>query len=238
MAPTPPAGARPRTPAGAFVVDTADGRSTHREGHRAARHRELVDATLRAIRQHGAGAGMDEIAAAAGTSKTVFYRHFTDRAGLYDAVAERVDELVLRDLTHALGSGDGPLAEHDASPRAILGAAVDSYLRLVERDPEVHRFVVAAPLLTQGRLQVRTDAATDISRRVATQIAGLIADAMAAHGRDPAPAEIWAHAVVGMVRAAAEQWLATGAGDGAVTREDLAGYLTELIWSGLSDTMA
>ena len=50
-----------------------DGRSTRWDQHRAARRRELVDATLRAIRQHGAGVGMDDIAAVAGTSKTVVY---------------------------------------------------------------------------------------------------------------------------------------------------------------------
>ena len=58
-----------------------DGRSTRWDQHRAARRRELVEATLRAIREHGAAVGMDDIAAEAGTSKTVVYRHFTDRQG-------------------------------------------------------------------------------------------------------------------------------------------------------------
>ena len=48
-----------------------DGRSTRWDQHRATRRRELVEATLRAIRRHGAGVGMDEHAAMAGTSNTL-----------------------------------------------------------------------------------------------------------------------------------------------------------------------
>ncbi|WP_240918016.1 TetR/AcrR family transcriptional regulator [Phycicoccus sp. HDW14] len=50
---------------------------------------------------------MDEVAAAAGTSKTVVYRHFTDRAGLYAAVADRVDGTIIRGITRAANGSDG-----------------------------------------------------------------------------------------------------------------------------------
>ena len=83
---------------------TPDGRSSRWDEHRLARRQELVEATLHAIREHGAGVGMDEVAATARTSKTVFYRHFTDRAGLYTAVAERVDATIIRDLSRAARS--------------------------------------------------------------------------------------------------------------------------------------
>ena len=53
-----------------------DGRASRWEEHRRQRRVELVDHTVRAIRQHGAGVGLDDIAAQAGTSKTVIYRHF------------------------------------------------------------------------------------------------------------------------------------------------------------------
>ena len=82
---------------------TPDGRSSRWDEHRLTRRAELVEATLLAIRTHGAGVGMDEVAATARTSKTVFYRHFTDRAGLYTAVAERVDATIIRGLTRAAG---------------------------------------------------------------------------------------------------------------------------------------
>lgn len=74
---------------------------------------------------------MDEVAATARTSKTVFYRHFTDRAGLYTAVAERVDATIIRDLTRAAadpasdGSRDGG--------RAVIRGVIAAYLHLAHR---------------------------------------------------------------------------------------------------------
>src|SRR6476660_5825115 len=122
-----------------------DGRNTRWNQHRAIRRRELVDATLRAIRQHGAGVGMDDIAAVAGTSKTVIYRHFADRQGLYAAVCESVDALILRDLGQAMGADSGhgvDLASAARHPKELIEGAIDAYLKLVEKDPEVYRFVV------------------------------------------------------------------------------------------------
>ena len=67
-----------------------DRRDSRWDEHRRTRREQLVDATIAAVGTHGAGVGMDEIAAAAGTSKTVVYRHFTDRTELYVAVCTRV----------------------------------------------------------------------------------------------------------------------------------------------------
>ena len=80
-----------------------DGRDTRWAQHRAQRRRELVEAALRAIRRHGPGVGMDEISAEAGTSKTVVYRHFRDRTGLYAAVVESVDHRDRKDGIEIFG---------------------------------------------------------------------------------------------------------------------------------------
>lgn len=215
---------------------TTDGRSTRWDEHRARRREELVDATLRAIRQHGAAAGMDDIATAAGTSKTVFYRHFTDRGGLYAAVAERVDALILRDVTTALGAADvgapdlgaADLGADGGSPRRLIAAAIDSYLRLVERDPEVYRFIVNAPLL--DRLE-GGDPAAPVTSHIAEQLSAVLAAALEASGRDAGAAVVWGHGLVGMVRAAADQWLTS---PHPMPREALAEHLTDLAWGGLS----
>ncbi|MDF2092111.1 TetR/AcrR family transcriptional regulator [Knoellia sp. 3-2P3] len=205
---------------------TTDGRSTRWDEHRQRRREELVDATLRAIRQHGAAVGMDDIAAAAATSKTVFYRHFTDRSGLYAAVAARVDALILRDVTTALGSAD--LGAAGGSPRRLIAAAIDSYLRLVERDPEVYRFVVGAPLLDRP---AGGDPAGQVTSHIAEQMSAVLASALEAAGRDTAAAVVWGPGLVGMVRAAADQWLTTA---DPMPREELAEHLTDLAWGGLS----
>lgn len=207
-----------------------DGRSTRWAQHRLERRKELVEATLRAIRAHGATVGMDEIALAAGTSKTVFYRHFTDRNGLYQAVSERVDGLILRDLGKALGESGVPLSDLSASPQHLVAAAIDSYLALVEKDPEVYRFIVAAPLLDR----THSDPAADVSGHVAAQLADVLHEALGAAGYDPSPAPVWAQGVVGMVRAAADAWLAGGPGFSGMPRARLTEHLTTLAWTGLA----
>lgn len=228
------------------AVDAAevvvDGRSSRWDKHRAKRRTELVDATLRAIRSRGASVGMDDIAALAGTSKTVYYRHFTDRAGLYGAVAERVNAIILRDITRAVGDLSvftGPLDKSatspaGSSPRDLLAAAVDSYLALVEHDPEVYRFIVAAPLVPPSERTETIDLASTVNQAMALQIGNLIGAALASAGRSTEPAATWGHAVVGMVRAAGDEWLRTGAADSGTSRETLKEHLTELIWGGLS----
>ncbi len=121
----------------------SDGRDRRWEQHRQERRTALVDATIRAIRRHGATVGMDEIAAEAGTSKTVVYRHFRDKAGLYRAVVSRVDERVVGQVSAALladGSGS-------SGPRELIATTVDAYLSLVESDTELYRFVVNRPLV-------------------------------------------------------------------------------------------
>ena len=206
---------------------TTDGRSTRWDEHRTSRRRELVEATLRAIREHGAGVGMDDIAAAAGTSKTVFYRHFTDRSGLYAAVSASVDARILRDLGAAMGEGSPDLASSGGSPRTVIAAAIESYLALVERDPEVYRFVVNAPLLDSPS---GGDPALAVTSHIADQMTHLIAAALTSVGRDPSAAPVWGVGVVGMVRAAADQWLT----DPTLSRGELTAHLTDLAWGGLS----
>lgn len=210
------------------VSTSTDGRSTRWDEHRATRRREIVEATLRAIRKHGAAVGMDEIAATAGTSKTVFYRHFTDRDGLYAAVSASVDALILRDLGQAVGAAGGDLTSAGSSPRALVAGAIDAYLRLVEKDPEVYRFVVTAPLLDRRGTD---DPAGVVTSHIAEQMSRLIAGALEAAGRDTAPAPVWGTGVVGMVRAAADEWLARPT---SMTRAELTEHLTELAWGGLS----
>jgi hypothetical protein len=52
----------------------ADGRSSRWELHRAERRRQLIKAARRAVTALGPGASMEDIAAAADTSKSVYYR--------------------------------------------------------------------------------------------------------------------------------------------------------------------
>lgn len=172
---------------------------------------------------------MDDIAATAGTSKTVVYRHFGDRSGLYAAVAERVDALIVGDITTAIGTG---LPARGG--RAVIAAAIDAYLKLVEKDPEVYRFIIAAPLLDRGVLPEADDPG-GVSSHVAARMADLIGEALHVGGRDARVAPVWGTAVVGMVRATADDWLRPGGSTHGRSREALRDELADLAWLGLSD---
>ena len=104
------------------------------EGDRAARRNELLDAAVVVIRRAGPGASMDAMAAEAGITKPILYRHFTDRAGLVTAVADRFADALTTELDAALLSNQGP--------RDVLVQTIDAYLAFVERDPSLYRFVV------------------------------------------------------------------------------------------------
>lgn len=176
-----------------------DGRDTRWAEHRLTRRRELVEDTLRAIRRHGAGVGMDEIAAQAGTSKTVIYRHFGDRAGLYAAVVASVHEFIHHDLSATLEFTDpedlGTLA-HDLA---------DAYLSLVERDPHIYRFVLSPP---SPDVAATVDPLGGLPELIGDHVSAAIADHLTRRGQDPSAAAIWGHGLVGFIRAAADRWIA------------------------------
>ena len=163
------------------------------------RRRELVSHALRAIRVHGARVGMDEIAARAGTSKTVIYRHFGDRAGLYDAVVDSVHSYIHAGLTRTLErSADQGIAD-------LTRDLADSYLALVERDTEIYRFVLERPVAAPTSTG---DPAGSLPSIMGDHVAQAIAAHLDAQGLDATCAPTWGHGLVGFIRAAADRWMA------------------------------
>jgi AcrR family transcriptional regulator len=198
--------------------ETRDRRDSRWDEHRRARREQLVDAAVAAVGKHGAGVGMEEIAAEAGTSKTVVYRHFTDRSDLHVAVCNQVAGQLLPKLREAMASS--------TEPRQMVAAAIETYLAFLEADPELYRFVVHGADRPVDRDPIGT-----LSDLVGDQAAQLMTIALRQAGRDTAAAPAWGHGVVGMVRAAADWWLSA---DRPMIRTDLADHLTELAWAGLS----
>jgi acyl-CoA oxidase len=176
----------------------SDGRNTRWDPHRAQRRRDLVEDTLRAIRAHGPSVGMDEIASMANTSKTVIYRHFGDRLGLYSAVVDSTMDYILRNLREAMADADSDLLD-------VVSQMTDAYLKLVERDPEIYFFVLSRPIDPDSR-----DAVEGLTTRIGDELAVTIAAQLAAAGLPAEPAATWGHGIVGFIRAATDHWAATG----------------------------
>lgn len=68
------------------------------EQRAARRRRELLDAADRVVLRDGPGASMNAIAAEAGITKPILYRHFGDKGGLYSALAKRHTDALLASL--------------------------------------------------------------------------------------------------------------------------------------------
>ena len=184
---------------GVMNTTLTDGRATRWDEHNAQRRRDLIESTLRAIRRHGPGVGMDEVAAEAGTSKTVIYRHFGGRTGLYSAVVESVHEFIWSRLRHHI-------SEDTLEPAALVRELTDTYLALVERDPHIYQFVVTRPL---GESSVE-DPVTGITGRIGNEVAEAFRTWLRANDLDTRAANTWGHGVVGFVWAIADKWITTG----------------------------
>jgi AcrR family transcriptional regulator len=168
---------------------------------------------------------MDEVASEAGTSKAGVYRYFNDRGELYLAVCTRVSERLVNLLTTALAD------EHE--PRRQLAVAIDAYLRIIEADPDVYRFVVSRPLVVDR--PVSADPVRDLDALVGAHVAKLIGQRLEGAGVDSSAAGPWGHGIVGLVRSAADHWLDQRP---PMSREALRDHLSDLAWSGLAGILA
>ena len=191
-------------------------RNTERARRRERRREELLDVADRVIQHRGTGVSMDEIAAEAGITKPVLYRHFGDKDGLYGALTARyVDELA-HELRPSIGTND---------PRSRLAATIDAYLSYVEREPERYRF-----LLRAGEQPRTAPLVADFRRRHMANCTIAADETVRRAGLDPEFAETWAQCVIGMVRAAGTSWLETR----SLPRAQLVEYLTTILWDGFS----
>jgi AcrR family transcriptional regulator len=187
----------------------------NRESERARRREELLDAADRVIRRSGPAVPMEEIAAEAGITKPILYRHFGDKDGLYEALAERYIAELARAIRPVAQAGNG---------RSRLAAGIDAYLSYIEREPERYRFLLGA-VDRPGTSSL----VAEFRRGQVADCAGATVANLRRAGFDPEIGELWAHCVAGMVRSAGIWWL----GSRSLSRDQLAEHLTALLWEGV-----
>lgn len=194
---------------------------TDRQARRTERRAEMVGAAMDAVRTHGPGVSVAEIAAVAGITKPVLYRHFADRADLQRAVGQEAVELLMGRIAPALAVED--------DPASTIHGIIDAFLAGIEAEPELWRFVVHHPIERTTGAEVVDDAHEQIARMVAT----LLGERLREDGLDSGGAEVWAQGLVGMVQSAGDWWLERR----TMSRAALTGYLTTIIWGGLSGVL-
>jgi AcrR family transcriptional regulator len=205
-----------RSIGGATSTDLETDRTSRRSTQRA----HLIESAITVIQREGPGASMDQMAAQAGVTKPILYRHFSDRAGLVKAIAEFAFSEVSAALEAALHA--------NATPRDLVESTIDTYLVFIESDPDVYRFLVQRGVSEAGV------SINDYIWRTSRQVATVLGEALRAAGLDSGPAEVWAFGIVGMVHASGDWWLERG----AMPRARLTEYLTSLVCDGLPDLSA
>lgn len=188
-----------------------------RETARAARRAELLDAVSRAIQRGGPDLSMESLAAEAGITKPVLYRHFGDKQRLLSAHARRHAAELATAITDELA--------RRRTPRSRIRATIDTYLAALERDPQTYWFVTRRAGTEGADVHAAVD---DVIDAITAAVAGALEEELARAGASTDAALTWARALVGMVQQVGDRWLL----DGTPRRSELTDRLTDLVWLG------
>ena len=172
-----------------------DGRSARWDLHREERRRTLIKSARRAIHRLGPDASMEDIAATADTSKSVFYRYSGDKSGLRQAVGSGV----IRQMQETIAAARQAARE----PREGVTAMVAAYLHMAQTSPHVYSFVTSpgdGETRQSGELSSFFDSVTAMITEPLRDLLG-----------DPGSPLLgyWPTAAIGLVRSAGELWLHT-----------------------------
>ena len=203
------------------MAGKTDGRQARWDGHNQARRQHILDAAVSvlAASEQGAEVHVQQIADQAGLSRTVVYRHFTDRADLDAAVQGRILELLRAELVPALS--------FEGTPVAIIRRIVSAYVGWAAQHPSLHAFAQADPpgpgpgQVDQAVQQIAGQIEDLI--RVGVQLLGLALDEDEVAALDPL-----VFGLVGGVFASTRRWLSRP--ERIPARETFVSLLTQATW--------
>ncbi|MGW0809665.1 TetR/AcrR family transcriptional regulator [Nonomuraea sp. NPDC002799] len=186
------------------------------------RRRALLDAADRVILSEGPEVSMAAIAAEAGITKPILYRHFGDKSGLYQALADRHVRTVISSLRPRL-------AESGTGLRDRARAAIGVYLDLVSVNLNLYRFLFHRASAEDTRIRSHM---TSLVRNLGEELGGILAAERVVH--DPVRAQVLGHAFVGMVQTTGDWWLEHP----EVDREQVVEGLVDVIAAALTPRTA
>ena len=184
----------------------------------------LIKAARRAIHQLGADASMEDIAANAGTSKSVFYRYFGDKSGLRQAVGA----VVIRQMQDTIAAA----RQGATRPREGVTAMVAAYLHMAQTSPNVYFFATIptdGDARPSGELSGFFDSVTAMITEPLRHLLG-----------DPASPLLgyWPTAAIGLVRTAGELWLQTPDGPGKPAASAMAEQISTWLFDGVGQLVS
>jgi AcrR family transcriptional regulator len=183
---------------------------------RAQRRQQLIDVSRGAFAARGYDVTtLEEIADAAGVSRPILYSHFGDKQGLFEAVVGDEIARVQGVVTEAIA--------RPGEPRAVLERGLRAFFAYVRDHPDGHAVLTRdAPVhLSDSGLGVMLDG-------LAARVTDVIADAIRAIGLDPAPAPIYANALIGLGAHVGRWWR----DHPEVSLDTVTLHTTVFVWSG------
>jgi AcrR family transcriptional regulator len=219
--------ARPRT--GAEPGVKVDARSERWREHRKKVRAEIVEASFRAIDRLGPELSLREIAEEAGTAKPKIYRHFTDKSDLFQAIGER-----LRDM---LWAAIFPSIDFTSDPaREVIRRSVEQYVHLVDQHPNVLRFLIQGRFAEQSESTIR---ALNEGREITLAMAEMFNNELREMELDTTAIELAAFATFGSAAAATDWWLgSTTDSPRRMPPADFIAHLTTIMLGAINGTTA
>jgi AcrR family transcriptional regulator len=184
---------RPGAPTGVKV----DARSERWREHRKKVRAEIVDAAFRAIDRLGPELSLREIAEEAGTAKPKIYRHFTDKSDLFQAIGERLRDILWAAIFPTINLASDPARE-------VIRRSVEQYVLLVDQHPNVCRFLIQGRFAEQSESTMR---ALNEGRGITLAMADMFNNELREMELDGAAIELAAFTTFGSAAAATDWWL-------------------------------
>ncbi|BCI52484.1 AsnC family transcriptional regulator [Mycolicibacterium litorale] len=204
-----------------------DARSERWREHRKKVRAEIVDAAFRAIDRQGPEVSLREIAEEAGTAKPKIYRHFTDKSDLFQAIGQRLRDMLWTAIFPSINLSVD-------SGREVIRRAVEQYVRLVDEHPNVIRFLIQGRFAEQSESTMR---ALNESREITLAMANMFDNELGEIELDAAALELAAYAAFGSIASATDWWL--GAEQDSPRRmpsEEFVAHLTTIMIGSINGT--
>ncbi|MCG7593824.1 TetR/AcrR family transcriptional regulator [Mycobacterium sp. PSTR-4-N] len=203
-----------------------DARSERWREHRKKVRSEIVDAAFRAIDRQGPEVSLREIAEEAGTAKPKIYRHFTDKSDLFQAIGQRMRDMLWSAIFPSINVSTDPA-------HTIIRRAVEQYVRLVDEHPNVIRFLMQSRF-AESESAIR---AVNEGRDITLAMADMFSHELQDMELDGAAFELAAFATFGAAASATDWWL--GAQQDTPRRlpaETFVDYLTTIMLGSINGT--
>ena len=165
-----------------------DGRSARWARHREQRRSELLDVARHLIHERGPDVTMEDIAAASGTSKSIVYRYFEDKAHLQRTLGRSILRAMHDKLPEEMRALEQRVGR-EPEPEERIRSMIRDYVETAQRSPGVYRFV--------------TRPSDGLSHFLAS-VTRLVATFLPAGTPSP---QIWATGAVGFVERAVDTWM-------------------------------